>query len=128
MTHKEFRVLLAEELLMESSSYQLTGQHFPAKVSLTPSGQPSQPLCVVCSIKKRKTTTYKCKQCDLPLCSIPCFELYHTKADPACYIISLTHVCNYYLILTLRGLMLMKYIFKLTMYINFVSYVSVHQK
>ena len=103
MTHKEFRVQLAKELLMESSKqvedqgrgphpmpnppcYRLTGQHFPAKVGLTPSGQPSQPLCVVCSEKKRKTTTYKCKQCDLPLCIIPCFELYHTKADPARYI------------------------------------------
>lgn len=90
MTHKEFRVQLAKELLLDTipeeercrgphsspnpPSFRLTGRHFPAKVGQTPSGRPSQPDCVVCSRKKgngRKSTTYKCKQCDLPMCVCP---------------------------------------------------------
>ena len=62
--------------------------HFPAKVAQTSSGRRSQPDCVVCSLKKgkRKTTTFMCKQCDLPMCPVPCFELYHTKSHPERYI------------------------------------------
>ncbi len=30
--------------------------------------------------------TFKCKQCDLPMCVVPCFELYHTKVDPQRYL------------------------------------------
>ena len=105
LTHKEFRIQLAKELLMDTvdvesrccgphpnpnpPSFRLTGRHFPAKVGLTPSGRPSQPDCVVCSRKKgngRKSTTYKCKQCDLPMCVVPCFELYHTKTNPERYL------------------------------------------
>lgn len=26
-------------------------------------------------------TSYKCKQCNVPLCIIPCFEIYHTKQE-----------------------------------------------
>ena len=104
MTHKEFRIQLAKELLLETTqeeercrgphsnpnppSFRLTGRHFPAKVAQTSSGRRSQPDCVVCSLKKgkRKTTTFMCKQCDLPMCPVPCFELYHTKSHPERYI------------------------------------------
>ena len=105
LTHKEFRIQLAKELLMDTVTddaeahscgphpkpplFRLTGRHFPAKVGLTPSGRPSQPDCIVCSRKKgngRKSTTYKCKQCDLPMCVVPCFELYHTKSNPERYL------------------------------------------
>ena len=106
LTHK-FRIQLAKELLMDTvtvdvelhscgphlkpnpPSFRLTGQHFPAKVGLTPSGWQSQPDCIVCSRKKgngRKSTMYKCKQCDLPMCVVPCFELYHTKSNPERYL------------------------------------------
>ena len=47
-----------------------------------------QSVCI-CSKKrghKRKTTTYMCQQCRLPMCIIPCFELYHTKVDPQRYL------------------------------------------
>ena len=105
LTHKEFRIQLAKELLMDTvdeeshccgphpnpnpPSFRLTGRHFPAKLGFTPSGRPSQPGCVVCSRKKgngQKSTTYKCKQCDLPMCVVPCFELYHTKTNPERYL------------------------------------------
>jgi hypothetical protein len=41
-----------------------------------------KPDCVVCSNRtkrgwKRKQTNYKCKQCKLPMCYIPCHEIYH---------------------------------------------------
>ena len=29
----------------------------------------------------RQTTMYKCKQCNIPLCITPCFEIYHTVDD-----------------------------------------------
>ena len=41
-----------------------------------------------CSNKKgrgKKTTTFYCKQCDIPMCIVPCFELHHTKVDPIRY-------------------------------------------
>ena len=101
LTHKEFRIQLAKELLMDTTeednqshgrhptpnppSFRLTGRHFPTRVGHTASGRLSQPDCIVCSRKKgkgRRATSYKCKQCDL----VPCFELYHTKSNPECYL------------------------------------------
>ena len=102
--HKQFRVMLSKQLLggigdqTQAPNHHispltpiawLTEHHFPQKVPLCASGRSSQPVCVVCSHKRgweKKTTTYKCKQCTLPMCIIPCFELYHTKVDPVCHI------------------------------------------
>ena len=107
LTHAQFRIELAKQLLMETveestaeqqrgphsnpnpPSSRLTGRHFPGKVSPTASGRQSRPDCVVCSRKKgrgRVSTTYKCKQCHLPMCVVPCFELYHTKNNPERYL------------------------------------------
>ena len=105
LTHEQFRIRLAKELLIDMDQPQdrtrgpiprrlppcarLTERHFPARVGETTTGRVSQPDCVVCSRKKgrgRKTTTYKCKECDLPMCVVPCFELYHTKVDPERYL------------------------------------------
>lgn len=103
LTHAQFRIELAKELLMETvssveevavghpprshadpnpPSNRLTGRHFPGKLGVSAAGRQIQPDCVVCSRKKgrgRKSTTYECKQCHLPMCIVPCFELYHTK-------------------------------------------------
>ena len=62
-----------------------TGRHFHGKLGVSAAGGQIQPDCVVCSRKKgrrRKSTTYECKQCHLPMCIVPCFELYHTKKNP----------------------------------------------
>ena len=102
LDHKHFRIELAKQLLgsAESDTHihrpsrmnalpppaRLTERHFPAKVPPCASGRLSQPVCVVCSNKKgrgKKRTTFCCKQCKLPMCPVPCFELYHTKLDPA---------------------------------------------
>ncbi|XP_077300944.1 uncharacterized protein LOC143921488 [Arctopsyche grandis] len=38
--------------------------------------------CIVCaSSKKRTNTKFFCKQCDVPLCEEPCFEIYHTQVN-----------------------------------------------
>ena len=106
LTHEHFRIRLAKDLLMDAGmpqdhhirgpiprplppSSRLTERHFPARVGETIAGRASQPNCIVCSRKKgrgRKTTTYKCKECNLPMCIVPCFELYHTKVDPERYL------------------------------------------
>ena len=45
-------------------------------------------VCALCIEKKKKApsrrgkqTTYKCKQCDLPLCSVGCFLEYHEQQN-----------------------------------------------
>ena len=99
LCHQQFCVELTKELLhsageeltqMANPQFQpplsrLTERHFPACTDITPDGKFPQPDCVVCSHKKgraRKTTSYICKQCKLPMCITPCFELYYTKIDP----------------------------------------------
>ena len=102
LTHSQFRVELAKQPLMEEvipaeepegrplgphlDPYPpfslLAGRHFLGKLGLTTAGHQRQQLCVVCSLKKgpgRTTTTYECKQCKLPMCVVPCFELHHTR-------------------------------------------------
>ncbi len=45
-----------------------------------------KPDCVVCSNRtkpgwKRKQTNYKCEECDLPMCFMPCHSIYHKYLD-----------------------------------------------
>ena len=61
-----------------SPAARLTERHFMEKTG-------AQRDCHLCSNRKgrkRKTSIYTCKQCELPMCVVPCFELYHTKQDP----------------------------------------------
>ena len=105
LSHEQFCITLAKQLLrsspaQETASHgphhqplqplaQLTERHFPSQIEKSPVGHQLQQNCTVCSNKKergRKTTTFKCKQCDLPMCVVPCFELYYTKVDPQRYL------------------------------------------
>lgn len=108
LTHEQFRVELAKDLLRAANSQipsidfphgprrqiqnplsRLTERHFPGQLEKSPAGHQLQRDCGVCSKRKgrgRKTTTFCCKQCDIPLCVVPCFELYHTKVDPQRYL------------------------------------------
>ena len=102
LTHEQFRIELSKGLLtsvavnvMEDAPQstgpsarplpplaRLTERHFPGRL-------PRQSNCAVCSGKKgrgRKTTTYMCKECNLPMCAVPCFELHHTRVDPGRYL------------------------------------------
>lgn len=53
----------------------MSGQHFPDKYE-----NKHKPDCEVCSDRKRQRhqTSFYCKQCQVPLCTVPCFEKYHT--------------------------------------------------
>ena len=106
LSHKQFRVTLATDLLHVAAlatgsvdygprrqllqpAARLTERHFPISLGKSLVGWLVQCDCCVCSKKKgrkRKTTTYKCRQCDLPMCIVPCFELHHTKRDPQKYL------------------------------------------
>ena len=102
LTHEQYRIELAKDLLSDANSpvqpiespqaphgphcqilnpeTRLTERHFPGQLEKS---------CTVCSKRKgrgRKTTTFCCKQCNPPMCVVPCFELYHTKADPQRYL------------------------------------------
>lgn len=65
--------------------FRLTGRHFIEQMPHCSSGRVRQCACTVCSNKKGRkkvSTTFRCKICKVPLCNIPCFELYHTKMNP----------------------------------------------
>ena len=103
-THSQFRIDLAKNLLLTAGAEEETGlpthplpepgerlhgRHFPCKLPQRESGKQSQRECIVCSQQKkngRKTTTYACKSCNVALCIVPCFELYHTHANPQRYV------------------------------------------
>ncbi len=103
LSHEQFRVQLAPNLLQVSGepvvprvhhgpnhhsqqpAARLTERHFPSSIGHNEAGRPVQKDCAVCSKRKgrgRKTSTYMCRECSLPMCIVPCFELHHTKTDP----------------------------------------------
>ena len=102
-SHEQFRVELARQLLSKAElnvpsptplvsltpTSRLTGRHFLGKIPTSTSGRIVQSQCRVCCWRKgrkRVTTTYRCKQCEVPLCVVPCFELYHTHTNPVRYL------------------------------------------
>ena len=118
LSHEQFRVTLATDLLYAAAlvtgsvhygprhqslqpAARLTERHFPISLGKSPAGWLVQHECSVCSRRKerqRKTTTYKCRECILPMCIVPYFELYHTKRDlhaqPRASMRHLEPVCN----------------------------------
>jgi len=67
----------------ESNLSKFQGQHFLGKNKLNKNGKISYIKCRICidpkSGKIRKETPNHCKQCNVPLCAVPCFEIFHTK-------------------------------------------------
>ena len=69
----------------------LIERHFPKKISDGKNGH----LCRACNFTKnqlvklgfipvdlkRKTTSFRCSECDIPLCVTPCFEIFHSFED-----------------------------------------------
>nr|XP_022290940.1 piggyBac transposable element-derived protein 4-like [Crassostrea virginica] len=109
MVQRHFRRRLVEELLEYSGQTnvapvgrpapkvleRLTGRHFVDK--FIEGGKTLHRQCIVCGPAERKMcdavrpgekrrfghmTSYKCKQCNVPLCITPCFEIFHTKQEP----------------------------------------------
>ena len=87
LSHEQFRITLAKQLLSSASTPEatphtsrhqavqplarLTERHFPAHMDNSSTGAKLQRNCAVCSNKKgrgRKTTTFMCKECNIPLC------------------------------------------------------------
>ena len=57
----------------------LIGSHFPAENRAADSMKKMLRQCAYCSLKKeRKRTSYSCDACNVGLCIVPCFKLYHT--------------------------------------------------
>ena len=60
----------------------LTGRHFIDKIPTEEGKKQKVRRCVVCSKhNQRKETSYYCKDCNVPLCVTPCFEVYHSKRN-----------------------------------------------
>lgn len=90
----EFHLALIAELLqtyprsMETVSFvtsesllRLTERHFPT-LHKSDKANRKNPMrrCAVCSKRdKRRCSRYCCKQCNVGLCIVPCFEMYHTQ-------------------------------------------------
>lgn len=65
-----------------SNPLRLTGRHFINKIPTEEGNKQKVRRCAVCSKNKvRKETSYYCKDCNAPLCVIPCFEIYHSKRN-----------------------------------------------
>jgi len=97
MTHKKFREILVRELIIHSQEKNVTAsgisrgrpsatasqlsrlevkysQHWPARGT--------RRRCRVCSLQKQtRTTLYFCRKCDVGLCIVDCFEIWHTHVD-----------------------------------------------
>ncbi|XP_068117048.1 piggyBac transposable element-derived protein 4-like [Hyperolius riggenbachi] len=64
----------------------LTARHFVEYVPPTEKKATPSRMCVVCCSKKdssgkkiRKETRFHCPDCDVGLCAVPCFKIYHTR-------------------------------------------------
>lgn len=102
--HLEFRKMLVEKLIEKYHSkvlpkrtgrpgYQpgplrLTERHFPEFVPPTEKKAAPCRNCAVCCSKRdergkkiRKETRYYCRNCNVGLCAVPCFMVYHTKLN-----------------------------------------------
>jgi len=59
----------------------LIDRHFPSQVPATQSGRLARRRCQLCKKNNKRTDTrYMCTECDVGLCAVPCFNIYHTKA------------------------------------------------
>jgi len=65
-----------------STDSRLSERHFPDLIPQT-SSKKQRRKCFVCSHKtegkKRTDTLYQCNECNVGLCVVPCFKIYHTQ-------------------------------------------------
>jgi hypothetical protein len=98
LTHLQFRIQLCERIIEtyhnteltpqkgrpsinEVNPLRLTERHFPSFVPENQQKKTPTRRCKVCCSKQgiRKESRYMCRNCDVALCIVPCFEIYHTK-------------------------------------------------
>ncbi|XP_029833924.2 piggyBac transposable element-derived protein 4 [Ixodes scapularis] len=72
----------------DNEATRLTARHFVSFIPPTENKQLPTRRCVVCckasstgGTKIRKETRYWCKDCNVAVCVIPCFEIYHTRTN-----------------------------------------------
>lgn len=111
LSHSEFRERIARHLVQSVVEYdeanlqtvprllgdpfdltlRLSERHFPKRITRKNGKIPSL-KCRVCSVSKRKSklsglpvrrrsTSYMCEQCHLPMCVDPCFKVFHTRKN-----------------------------------------------
>ena len=92
LSHLDFHIAVASHLLMSNTRtpsartvnyvtecpQRLTGRHF---LEARTSSKPDCKVCSNCNARKRKQTSYFCKQCGVPMCPTVCFERYHTLVN-----------------------------------------------
>ena len=65
---------------IEGNPFRLTERHFLMVIPPTEGKENPTKRCTVClKHKTRHETRYQCRQCNVPLCVVPCFEVYHTQ-------------------------------------------------
>lgn len=71
---------VGRRVLDENSELRLTERHFANFIPSTAQKKFTTKRCVVCTKnKRRRESRYMCPTCNVPLCIVPCFEIYHTK-------------------------------------------------
>lgn len=66
----------------KNPSFRLIQRHFPDLLANYSESKRSRKECAVCKAKNiRKETIYFCKDCNVPLCVIDCFKIFHTKQN-----------------------------------------------
>lgn len=68
------------------ASLRLSSRHYPEAVPSTEKKDKPRRACHVCKWttvreKRRKDTTWMCRECDVPLCLPDCFRNFHTKLN-----------------------------------------------
>ena len=105
LSHSDYREYIAEYLIRRSNrTYacvdtdnflqcdRLVGRHWPMKFERNAMGCIVPHWCKVCCVglkeknanrkrEKEESTSYKCQQCNVPLCIDPCFHIYHVDKD-----------------------------------------------
>ena len=97
--HLDFRLTLVEAYHSESKTtklgrpkkpgpLRLTERHFPDYIPPTEKKAAPTRCCAVCcnqrdskGKKRRKETRYYCQKCNVGLCVVPCFKIYHTELN-----------------------------------------------
>lgn len=65
-----------------NSLLRLSARHFPALLPATAAKPNPTKRCIVCKKKqKRKESRYICEPCNVSLCVVPCFEVFHTRKN-----------------------------------------------
>jgi len=69
-----------ETVNQRNNPLRLIERHFPTQKNQATGRKRSR--CVRCTkMGIRRETTFECRKCDVALCAVPCFEIYHTLVD-----------------------------------------------